>query len=254
MKQFTFRTLLIITFFVAATALTLSLRLGEPSPISPREAELQRELDALEQRIEDLTGKLAAVREEDPLPGFVAETPHPPPPVETSVNSTTAARVAEIGETMEDVRWTMTLRGMMPPTADHIDRSRSLLFDPNADLREQLAALRILRTSDQLTDDDVRQMVKIFNQTDNEKARVEIIRRLDNVRTPEFLDTLMIASSTSDNAKVRAEAIDSLSGYLPDPDLKDWLTVVSRDDPNKKVQREANRLLEKYWPKVEDEG
>jgi hypothetical protein len=64
----------------------------------------------------------------------------------------------------------------------------------------------------------------------------------------------MVVSSTSENARVREEAIDSLSGYLPDPDLKDWLEVVSKDDPNKRVQREANRLLEKYWPAAEDGG
>lgn len=254
MKQFTSRTLLIITFFVAATALALSIKVLGPTPASTREAELQRELDALEARIQALSGKIEAVDEDEAIPAFASEPPVQSQPLETPVDPTTAARVAELGETMDDVRWTMTLRGMMPPTPEHIDRSRSLLFDPEAGLREQLAALRILRTSDQLTDADVRQMVKIFNQTTNERAQVEIIRRLDDVRTPEFLDTLMVVSSTSENARVREEAIDSLSGYLPDPDLKDWLEVVSKDDPNKRVQREANRLLEKFWPKAEDGG
>lgn len=254
MKQFTTKTLLIITFFVAATALALSIKVLGPTPVSDREAELQRELDALEQRLQDLSAKIAAVDDESGVPLSPSGEPAPPQPAEPPVDPTTAARVAEIGDTMDDVRWTMTLRGMMPPTPEHIDRSRTLLFDPNANLREQLAALRVLRTSDQLTDSDVRQMVNIFNQTTNERAQVEIIRRLDDVRTPEFLDTLMVVSSTSENARVREEAIDSLSGYLPDPDLKDWLEVVSTDDPNKRVQREASRLLREYWPTGEDDG
>lgn len=254
MKQFTSRTLLIITFFVSATALTLSLKVLGPTPSSTREAELRGELDALEERIKALTSAIEAAGEENAMPAFLAEEPTLELPPETVIDPTTDARVTQIGETMDDVRWTMALRGMMPPTPEHIDRSRSLLFDPNASLRDQLAALRILRTSDQLTDDDVRQMVSIFNQTENERAQVEIIRRLDDVRTPEFLDTLMAVSSTSENARVREEAIDSLSGYLPDPDLKDWLEVVSKDDPNKRVQREANRLLQQYWPAAEDGG
>jgi hypothetical protein len=184
MKQFTSKTLLIITFFVAATALVLSLKVLGPTPVSDRETELQRELDALEERIQALSGKIEAVDDEDAIPEFASEPPVWSQPLETTVDTTTAARVAELGDTMDDVRWTMTLRGMMPPTPEHIDRSRSLLFNPKADLREQLAALRILRTSDQLTDEDVRQMVKIFNQTTNERAQMEIIRRLDDVRTP----------------------------------------------------------------------
>lgn len=254
MKQFTSKTLLIITFFVAATALVLSIKVLGPTAVSNREAELQAELDALEQRIQELAGKIEAADYENAPPHFSSEAPAPPQPAEPFSDPTTAARVAEIGDTMDDVRWTMALRGMMPPTPEHIDRSRSLLFDSGSDLREQLAALRMLRTSDQLTDDDVRQMVKIFNQTENERAQVEIIRRLDDVRTPEFLDTLMVVSSTSENARVREEAIDSLSGYLPDPDLKTWLEVVSKDDPNQRVKREANRLLARYWPTDEDGG
>ena len=176
------------------------------------------------------------------------------PPIAQKIDPATETRVREIGDTMEDIRWTMSLRGMMPPTPGHIERSRELLSDSDAGLREQLAALRLLRKSDQLTDDDVRQMVKVFNATDDERGQVEIIKQLDDVRTPEFLDTLMKVSSTSENARVRQEAIDSLSGYLPDPDLKDWLEIVAQDDPNGRVRREARRLLDRHWEPEENGG
>jgi hypothetical protein len=253
-KQFTSKTLLIITFFLAATALALSLKVFSPTTTHNREARLERELDDLEQRIEKLSSALEASRlAETDL--TIADGPlNQTPPIAQEVDSTTETRVREIGDTMEDIRWTMSLRGMMPPTPGHIERSHDLLSDSTASLPQQLAALRLLRRSDQLTDDDVRQMVKVFNATDNERAQIEIIKQLDDVRTPEFLDTLMTVSSTSENARVRQEAIDSLSGYLPDPDLKDWLEIVARDDPNSRVRREARRLLNRYWESEENGG
>ncbi len=252
MKQFTSKTLLIITFFVAATALALSLKVFSPPTIHHREAGLERELDDLEQRIKQLSSSLEASRQAETDPTITSKPITPL--VAQEVDSTTETRVREIGDTMEDIRWTMSLRGMMPPTSGHIERSRDLLSDSDASLPEQLAALRLLRRSDQLTDDDVRQMVKVFNATENERAQVEIIKQLDDVRTPEFLDTLMTVSSTSENARVRQEAIDSLSGYLPDPDLKDWLEIVAQDDPNSRVRREARRLLNRHWESEENGG
>jgi len=252
MKQFSSKTFLIITFFVAATALALSLKVFNPATTQNREAALERELEDLEKRIDQLSSAIEDSGQDGNEPMAPDEPDFQTPPAEYGDDSSTTERVKEIGETMEDIRWTMSLRGMMPPTQDHIIRARSLLSNSGAGLREQLAALRLLRRSDQLTDDDVRQMVAVFNQTDDERAQIEIIKQLDEVRTPEFLDTLMNVSSTSENARVRQEAIDSLSGYLPDPDLKEWLEVVAQDDPNKRVKREAQRLLDRYWEQEED--
>lgn len=252
MKQFTTKTFLIITFFLAATALALSLKVFSPTTAHNREAGLERELDDLEQRIEQLSSALETSRLAETNLAKPSEPVSQAPPVAQEVDSTTETRVQEIGDTMEDIRWTMSLRGMMPPTSEHIERSRELLSDEGASLSEQLAALRLLRRSDQLTDDDVRQMLMVFNATEDERAQVEIIKQLDDVRTPEFLDTLMKVSSTSENARVRQEAIDSLSGYLPDPDLKDWLEIVAQDDPNNRVRREARRLLNRHWESEEN--
>jgi hypothetical protein len=251
MKQFSSKTFLIITFFLAATALALSLKVFNPTTTQNREAVLERELKHLEQRIEQLSSAIEESRQKEDEPMVLNGPEVPAPTAEYEVDSTTTERVKEIGEAMDEIRWTMSLRGMMPPTRDHLLRARSLLSDSGAGTREQLAALRLLRKTDQLTDDDVRQMVAVFNQTDDERAQIEIIRQLDEVRTPEFLDTLMTVSSTSENARVRQEAIDSLSGYLPDPDLKEWLEVVARDDPNGRVKREARRLLNRYWGQEE---
>jgi hypothetical protein len=251
MKQFSVKTFHIITFFLASTALALSLKIFSPTKTNNREAALELELKSLEQRIERLSSALEDSRQSEPNPFHVAEPAPQTPLVAEVVNSTTEARVSEISDTMENIRWTMSQRGMMLPTPEHIDRSRELLFDESAGLRERLAALRVLRTSDRLTDDDLRQMVKVFDGTEKKRAQVEVIRWLDDVRTPEFIDTLMHVSSTSENARVRQEAIDSLSGYLPDPDLKEWLEVVSQNDPNVRVKREAKRLLDHYW---EQEG
>jgi hypothetical protein len=247
MKQFSSKTFLIITFFLAATALALSLKVFNPITTHNREAGLERELEDLEQRIEQLSSALESLHQAETDPAIPSEPIPRTPLVAQEIDSSAETRVREIGDTMEDIRWTMSLRGMMPPTSEHIERSRRLLSDSEASLSEQLAALRLLRKSDQLTDDDVRQMIKVFNAMDDERSQIGIIKQLDDVRTPEFLDTLMRVSSTSENARVRQEAIDSLSGYLPDPDLKDWLEIVAQDDPNSRVRREARRLLDRYW-------
>jgi hypothetical protein len=64
--------------------------------------------------------------------------------------------------------------------------------------------------------------------------------------TPELAPALLEASSSSPNARVRKEAIDALSGFLPDPELFKWLKQVASSDPDKDVKREAERLLKKH--------
>ena len=250
MKQFTVKTFLIITFFLAATALALSIKVFSPAAPVAAPTALQENIQALEERIDQLTAALENSRQQgdagpapaDPESGPVAALSS------SELEPTTEARLQELSESMDDVRWTMALRGMTPPSREHIERARGLLADPGVDLSTKLAGLRLLRRSDELTDDDVRQMVALFHQIDDPRAQSAIIRSLDNVRTPEFLDTLMHVSSTSPNARLREEAVDSLSGYLPDPDLRDWLEIVARDDPDGRVKREASRLLSRYWP------
>jgi len=241
--------MLIITFFVAATALALSLKIFQPGETVAGDASIEQDLKDLEDRIEQLAQAIDAVQEDGTTdPGQLPPADPQGLPPEELFDRNAETRIEKLGDSMAEIRWTMTQRGMMPATEEHILKSRALIFDPQTDIRTKLTGLRVLRTSDQLTDDDVRQMVHVFDQTTDPRAQVGIMRLLDDVRTPEFLDTLMQVSSTSENPRLREEAIDSLSGYLPDPNLKDWLEAVARDDPNSRVKREADRLLKKFWP------
>lgn len=175
-------------------------------------------------------------------------------PVATAAAATVAASPAEerrrlaTAATVDDMRWIMTQRGLMPPTPEHLQRARALIFDDAAPLADRLTSLRILRTGEALSDDVVRKMVDVYRGSDDQRTQFEIIRRLDDVRTPEFADVLLEASATSDNARLRRAAIDSLSGYLPDPDLKLWLETVAQADANRSVRDEATRLLRRHWP------
>ncbi len=246
--------MLIITFFVVATALAISMKVFQPGGPVTGDASIEQDLKDLEDRIEQLALEIDAVQEDGTTDQgqFYPADPQALLPDEL-FDGNAETRIEELNDSMAEIRWTMTLRGMMPATEDHVLKSRDLIFDPQTDIRTKLTGLRVLRTSDQLTDDDVRQMVHVFDQTTDPGAQIGIIRLLDDVRTPEFLDTLMQVSSTSENPRVRKEAIDSLSGYLPDPDLKDWLEVVARDNPNGQIKREADRLLKKFWP-LEERG
>ncbi|RKX33764.1 MAG: hypothetical protein DRP71_09370 [Verrucomicrobia bacterium] len=65
MKQFTFKTLLIITFFLVATILVLSHKVFSPATIQDREAALIRELKELEQEFEQISSALESARRKD---------------------------------------------------------------------------------------------------------------------------------------------------------------------------------------------
>jgi len=83
MKQFTTRTLLIVAFFLAATALVLSFKVLGPGAPHDRKAALTRELKDLEAKIEQVSTALESAREKDLamkewLEKVARENPHHP--------------------------------------------------------------------------------------------------------------------------------------------------------------------------------
>lgn len=159
------------------------------------------------------------------------------------------ARARSVDRDVDEMRWTMTVRGFMPATSEHIKRSEETIFDKNGDIKPKLVALRVLKRSDQLSDDVVREMISVFNGTDSHRMQEEILDHLDDVTTPELAPTLLRASAESPSSRVRREAIDAMSGFLPDPDLEDWLRHVQKNDSEKRVRSEAGRLLKKFGQK-----
>ncbi len=160
-------------------------------------------------------------------------------------------QAASVERSVDEMRWTMTVRGLMPPTAEHIHRSKHIIFDDQVDIKEKLVALRILQQANARSDKVVNKMIEEYHQTRDDDMKVEILSHLDDVNTPELVHVLLEASAKSPDSRIREEAIDSLSGYLPDPDLMDWLAHVEANDSEKRVRNEASRLIKKYGAKSE---
>ncbi|MDQ8179145.1 hypothetical protein [Pelagicoccus sp. SDUM812005] len=144
---------------------------------------------------------------------------------------------------VEEMRWTMAVRGFMPATADHVDRARRSMFDEEMDAKSKLAALRILRMADGLDDDVVRATITAFHSTDDPRVQEDFLELLDGVTTPELAPTLLKVTAEHLNYRVRRQALDAMSGFLPDPELEDWLRFVEKNDGSRRVREEATRTL-----------
>lgn len=196
-------------------------------------------IEVLEREISHLRGTVY----QGNLETAVAATPNPE---QNEAAGLAASEQERINHTVESMRWTMTVRGMMPPTNDHLEIARRQIFDDDVSVKRKLVALRVLKTCDKRSDEVARKMIETYYQTSDFNMQAEIFNQLDGMDTPELVQALLEASSTSPNARVRKEAVDALSGFLPDPDLLDWLKQVSSSDPDKDVRREAERLLKKH--------
>lgn len=167
-------------------------------------------------------------------------------PTQTELTTLVDTDQDRINHLVESMRWTMTVRGLMNPTTLHIERAHGMIFDDKVNTKRKLVALRILQTCGKRSDDVARKMVEEYYKTSDFNLQAEIFNILDGVDTPEFAQAILEASSSSPNARVRKEAVDALSGFLPDPELIDWLQQVATTDKNKDVRREADRLLNKH--------
>lgn len=144
---------------------------------------------------------------------------------------------------VEEMRWIMTVRGFMPATTDHVDRAKRSIFDEELDAKSKVAALRVLRRSERLDDDVVRSAIGAFHATDDPRVQEDILELVDGVTTPELAPTLLKVTAEHLNYRVRRQAIDAMSGFLPDPELEDWLRYVEKNDGSRRVREEAGRTL-----------
>lgn len=168
----------------------------------------------------------------------------------TELTNIDSSAQEKINHMVESMRWTMTVRGVMGPTKAHLERAERQIFDDKISLKRKLVALRILQGCGKRTDEIARKMVDAYYTTSDFNMQAEIFNLLDDMDTPELAPALLEASSSSPNARVRKEAIDALSGFLPDPELFSWLKQVASSDSNKDVKREAERLLKKHAENV----
>ena len=199
-----------------------------------------------EERIIELEREIAHLKGTVHEPNLVANDGTIAVPEQTEATTIPVSEQDKINHIVESMRWTMTVRGLMNPTHEHIERANHMIFDPKASTKRKLVALRILRNCEKTSDEVVKTMVEEYYKTSDFNLQAEIFNNLDGKDTPELAQAILEASSSSPNARVRKEAIDALSGFLPDPDLLEWLQQVSTQDANKDVRREADRLIQKH--------
>lgn len=199
-----------------------------------------------EERIIELEREIAHLKGTVHEPDLVANDGTVSAPEQTEAIAIPATEQDRINHMVEGMRWTMAVRGLMNPTTEHIERANRMIFDEKMSAKRKLVALRILRSCQKTSDEVVKKMVEEYYKTSDYNLQAEIFNNLDGKDTPELAQAILEASSSSPNPRVRKEAIDALSGFLPDPDLMDWLQQVSTQDANKDVRREADRLLQKH--------
>ena len=140
----------------------------------------------------------------------------------------------------------MTVKGLMNPNAEHIEKAHHYIFDDDTSVKRKLVAMRILKTCSKRSDEVARKMIDVYYETSDFELQAEIFNVLDDMDTPELAQAILEASSSSPSPRVRKEAVDALSGFLPNPELLEWLQQVSTTDKDKDVRREADRLIKKH--------
>jgi uncharacterized protein (UPF0335 family) len=208
------------------------------SPDSAQTTSNER-IEELEREIAHLKGTVYSVNQNDS--GIST-----PLVEQTEITNISASDQEKLNHTVEAMRWTMTVRGIMQPTKEHLAKANDMIFDEATSAKRKLVALRILNGCNKRTDEVARKMLDVYYTTSDFDIQAEIFNLLDDMDTPELATAALEASSSSPNARVRKEAIDSLSGFLPNPELLTWLKQVAASDSDKDVKREAERLLTKF--------
>lgn len=233
----------VVTSLLAAAALVLSIAallisIDWSTQDSGQTTSSERIVE-LEREIAHLKGTVYSTNLED--------SPAASPIVEQAEFANISASEQErLNHTIEQMRWTMTVRGIMQPSKEHLVRANEMIFDDETSAKRKLVALRILNGCNKRTDEVTRKMIDVYYSSSDFNIQAEIFNLLDDMDTPELATAALEASSSSPNARVRKEAIDCLSGFLPNPELHTWLKQVAASDPDKDVKREAERLLSKF--------
>lgn len=118
-------------------------------------------------------------------------------------------------------------------------------------VEKKLSALRALRGTrdedgnDGRSHDVVLSMIDIVRTSEDASVRADVYRQLSGVTDPSLLDSLFYSLANDTHFKVREEAAETLSDYLPDPEVERALEQAAENDENEKVRQEAYKSLRK---------
>lgn len=130
-------------------------------------------------------------------------------------------------------------------SVDDVASAKAAILDPATAVDRKVAALRILRSANARSDDIVKQMLQVYHSTVDANVRADIFRQLNRVTIPELKTILLEAvRDPLQDSTVREEAAETLSSYLPDPDVQAMLEHLAAEERDPKVRAQAAASLE----------
>lgn len=124
-----------------------------------------------------------------------------------------------------------------------VDRSYTLVLDPEANSKDRLEALGVLRKADRIDDEVVSSMVGLWEQSLGQEeggwTRWFLMENLEGVESAEFRDSILSWIPEEQSPKMRARAIETLGGMLPDQTVDEWLVYLAENDPEPKLREQA---------------
>ena len=116
---------------------------------------------------------------------------------------------------------------------------------------EKLQALRGLRGRTDAAGQDARiaivpEMLELARTTQDPVVKADVWRQMSGCTDPALRYPLLESAANDTGNKVREEAIETLSDFLPDPEVEAQLRHIMENDPDRGVRREAEKSLERW--------
>lgn len=216
-------------------------------------------LFAQSRSINALKSELAALREsstgasEAAAPAATAKAVRPSlgsgnTPVVAGFDPVTGRRLdsleASVKELAQNARLLME-RGQLPLSAEMLEEVRNRFLNPAGTSRERLEALRLLGRNRALSDETVLAAANWALSSTNGNVAREILDQIGGATNAVLRGPLVQLATTSTDARVRAEALESLGRFSTDLEVSQllWKTIAS--DPDERVRRSAQEALQR---------
>ena len=125
-----------------------------------------------------------------------------------------------------------------------IEAAHGLALDPNADAKDRLEALGVLRKANRVDDQIVASMVDLWDEsvaqgTKGGWTRWFLLENLEGVQDAALRDSILEWIPDEESPKMRSRAIETLGSMLPDPSIDEWLDYLAGNDPDPELRQQA---------------
>jgi hypothetical protein len=134
-------------------------------------------------------------------------------------------------------------RGAVPLSPAKTEELRGILLDPNRPTRDRLNALRLLRRNGLFTDDLAAVAAEWLGASTDADATRELLEQLRGARNAPLSAALQNLASQATDRRVREAALDSLRGFVQDPQVEALVSSLAMSDPSPELRRRAEDVL-----------